>query len=246
MATSRGATPAIPSHRPQPQPHPLSPTTKSFLDTIERVIHPISIARDDLVAATLDPTNNKAAALTYIQVIVSLATLQSAVSDLSRAYINHANTVLNRGPSTLDLGGITSSLLENGLLSGARGLSPGGGGAAGARGAGADTTAGGKKKRKRAPHDPNAPKRALTPYFLYMQHNRASIAEELGENARPKEVADEGTKRWAEMPDEEKQVFILIYFTQLPFTQHTFLLIIYTITKSSPLPRSGKNSTPTT
>ncbi|QSS56941.1 hypothetical protein I7I53_05303 [Histoplasma capsulatum var. duboisii H88] len=59
-------------------------------------------------------------------VIVSLATLQSAVSDLSRAYINHANTVLNRGPSTLDLGGITSSLLENGFLSGGRGLSPGG------------------------------------------------------------------------------------------------------------------------
>ncbi|PGH19109.1 hypothetical protein AJ79_00143 [Helicocarpus griseus UAMH5409] len=178
-------------------------STHSLVDSIERAIHPLSAARHELTAATEDPNNQTA--LTYIQVIVSLATLQSAVSDLSRAYINHANTVLNRGPSTLDLGGITSSLLENGLLSGGRGLSPG------AR----PDTAGGKKKRKRAPHDPNAPKRALTPYFLYMQHNRANIARELGENARPKEVADEGTKRWAEMPDNEKKVWKDLYAANL-------------------------------
>ncbi|OAX78463.1 hypothetical protein ACJ72_07228 [Emergomyces africanus] len=226
MPVSRGTAPAISPHpHPHPQPYAhhsfLSSSTKSLLDTIERVINPISIARDDLVVATLNSTNNNATALTYIQVIVSLATLQSAVSDLSRAYINHANTVLNRGPSTLDLGGITSSLLENGLFSGARGLSPGGGiaGVAGARGPGGDLTTGGKKKRKRAPHDPNAPKRALTPYFLYMQHNRASIAEELGENARPKEVADEGTRRWAEMADEEKQIWKKLYADNLAVYQ---------------------------
>lgn len=135
--------------------------------------------------------------LTYSQVIMSLATLQSAVSDLSRAYINHANTVLNRG--NLDVGGITSnsitsSLLENGLL-GNRHASPG-----------VKSEAGEKKKRKRAPHDPNAPKRALTPYFLYMQHNRAQIAQELGANAKPKDVADEGTRRWAAMPEAQKEV----------------------------------------
>lgn len=133
--------------------------------------------------------------LTYSQVIVSLATLQSAVSDLSRAYINHANTVLNRAPSTLDLGGITTSLLENGLLGGHRPFSPSG-----------RSDGGGGKKRKRAPHDPNAPKRALTPYFLYMQHNRSKIANELGTSAKPKEVADEGTKRWTEMGQDEKNV----------------------------------------
>lgn len=142
--------------------------------------------------------------LTYRQVIVSLATLQSAVSDLSRAYINHANTVLNRGSFALDpsilsgglTSGITSSLLENGLLSAApRHTSPG-----------AKSEVGEKKKRKRAPPDPNAPKRALTPYFLFMQHNRAQIAQELGPNAKPKEVADEGTRRWAEMPEAQKEV----------------------------------------
>lgn len=63
-----------------------------------------------------------------------------------------------------------------------------------------------KKKRKRAPPDPNAPKRALTPYFLYMQHNRQKIAAEMGGSARPKDVADEGTRRWATMPAEEREV----------------------------------------
>jgi hypothetical protein len=137
--------------------------------------------------------------LTYDQVIVSLATLQSAVSDLSRAYINHANTVLNRSPVNLDTGltsNLTTTLFENGLLGAApRHISPL-----------AKEVPGEKKKRKRAPHDPNAPKRALTPYFLYMQHNRSQIAQELGTNAKPKDVADEGTKRWAEMADGQKEV----------------------------------------
>lgn len=147
----------------------------------------------------LPPAQNE---LIYHQVIVSLTQLQSAVSDLTRAYINHANTVLNRSPTGLDMAvggiasGITANLLETGLLSAPRAVSPG------AR----SETGGEKKKRKRAPPDPNAPKRALTPFFLYMQNNRSRIAEELGDNARPKEVADEGTRRWAEMPDAQKEV----------------------------------------
>lgn len=130
--------------------------------------------------------------LIYSQVIVSLAALQSAVSDLSRAYINHANTVLRGGS-----GGFATSLLENGLLGAGLGQH--------ALAQDAKET-GEKKKRKRAPHDPNAPKRALTPYFLYMQHNRSLIANELGPDAKPKDVADEGTVRWANMSSEEKEV----------------------------------------
>ncbi|EEH47785.2 uncharacterized protein PADG_03869 [Paracoccidioides brasiliensis Pb18] len=205
---SRAATLA-----PPPSLIPPSPFTQSLLDAIFNVSNPITTASHTLNTATkTSPTDPSA--LTYIQVIVSLATLQSAVSDLSRAYINHANTVLNRGPSTLDLGSITSSLLlENGLLGGTRGLSPGRPDALGAGAGGAPVP--GKMKRKRAPHDPNAPKRALTPYFLYMQHNRATIAEELGANARPKEVADEGTRRWAEMTEEEKSIWKKLYADNL-------------------------------
>jgi len=162
-------------------------------------------AKDAIVTVNIDDFTR-----TRDSVIVSLATLQSAVSDLSRAYINHANTVLNRGPSTLDTriaggltSGLTSSLLENGLL-GARFTSPG-----------TKSEGGEKKRRKRAPHDPNAPKRALTPYFLYMQHNRSQIAQELGSNVKPKDVADEGTRRWSEMPEAQKEVWKKLYADNL-------------------------------
>lgn len=165
------------------------------------------------------------AELTCEQVIVGLAALQSAVSDLSRAYINHANTVLNRGPSSIDIGGL-NSLLENGIFpssvaaGGVAGAGAGadadgsGGGLSAAEGGGRAASPGGRSvagtKRKRV-HDPNAPKRALTAYFLYMKHERANIAAELGANARPKEVADEGTRRWGRMPPQEKQVGFVFY-----------------------------------
>lgn len=131
------------------------------------------------------------------QVIVALATLQTSVQDLSRAYIQHANTVLapERG-GTLDAN-LTNILSESGLLASA---------SSAIRPAEAAPEEGGKKKRKRAAHDPNAPKRALTPYFLYMQSARSQIARELGEQAKPKEVADEGTRRWQEMPQSDKAV----------------------------------------
>jgi len=60
------------------------------------------------------------------------------------------------------------------------------------------------KKRKRAPHDKNAPKRALTPFFLYLQTARNSIAEEMGPGKTAKEVQDEGGSRWRAMSDEDK------------------------------------------
>jgi hypothetical protein len=90
------------------------------------------------------------------QVIVALATLQSSVQDLSRAYIQHANTVLTPGKHDvrpIDTN-LTSILTDSGLLSG-RAAEPA---------PVAEAVDGeGKKKRKRTPHDPNAPKRALTP-----------------------------------------------------------------------------------
>ena len=131
------------------------------------------------------------------QVVTGLATLQSAVSDLSRAYIAHTNTILGKGASvsfeqinfTTPLGG------ENGLFS-ARAATP----------ATAPEQPVEGKKRKRAPHDKNAPKRALTPFFLYLQNQRATITQELGENCTAKEVQDEGGKRWREMAQKEKDV----------------------------------------
>ena len=64
------------------------------------------------------------------------------------------------------------------------------------------------KKRKRAPVDPNAPKRPVTAYFLYMKTHRPKIQEELGPGVSAKDVADEGTRRWNAKTKEEQHVRI--------------------------------------
>lgn len=61
-----------------------------------------------------------------------------------------------------------------------------------------------KKERKKRTHDPNAPKRPLTPYFLYMQTARPIIAKDLGEDAPKRAVQEEGQRRWAVMTGAEK------------------------------------------
>ncbi|KAJ4137455.1 high mobility group protein [Fusarium equiseti] len=62
-----------------------------------------------------------------------------------------------------------------------------------------------KKERKKRTIDPNAPKRPLTPYFLYMQHARSIIANDLGTEAPKGAVQEEGQRRWAHMGPHEKQ-----------------------------------------
>lgn len=135
------------------------------------------------------------------QVVTGLATLQSAVQDLSRAYIAHTNTVIGKGPgSSLELLNLTNPLgVDESLFRVAATPAPGA----------VTDGEGGKKKRKRAPHDTNAPKRALTPYFLYMQTARQLIASQMKPGYKAKEVADEGTRRWAAMPKAEKDVSLI-------------------------------------
>ncbi|KAJ5085999.1 hypothetical protein N7532_010770 [Penicillium argentinense] len=126
--------------------------------------------------------------------------LHTYIADLSKAYLDHANNVMNGESATIDLPAVPAALSGFNFDLGLHPTSPG-----------AKSEAGGPKKRKRAPADPNAPKRALTPYFLYMQHNRKSIAADLGDNARPKEVADEGTRRWQKMSDSEREIYKQMY-----------------------------------
>jgi hypothetical protein len=61
-----------------------------------------------------------------------------------------------------------------------------------------------KKERKKRTHDPNAPKRPLTPYFLYMQTARPIIANDLGQDAPKGAVQEEGQRRWSAMTPGEK------------------------------------------
>ena len=130
------------------------------------------------------------------KVVTGLATLQSAVQDLSRAYIAHTNTVIGKTPgSSLELLNLAGPLGGENVIFGNRAATP------------APNVEGGEnKKRKRAPHDKNAPKRPVTPYFLYMKTARGEIAKEMTPGHSAKEVADEGTKRWLTMPPKEKQV----------------------------------------
>lgn len=134
-----------------------------------------------------------------------LMALQSYIADLSKAYIEHANSVINGGPATIDMPAMPVGMPTHFDL-GLRATSPG-----------AKSEAGGPKKRKRAPVDPNAPKRALTPYFLFMQSNRPQIAQDLGPTAKPKDVADEGTRRWQTMDAKEKEVSSLLGISRTRF-----------------------------
>lgn len=163
---------------------------------LRRILDLTTTLAHNSVVVACDPSQYK---LTVSQVVTGLATLQSAVQDLSRAYIAHTNTVLGRAPgSRLELMSLTNPLGDNGLL----------GQSAATLAAG--TEAGdGKKKRKRAPHDKHAPKRPLTPYFLYMQTARPIIRTELPSDHAPKDVADEGARRWAAMDVDEKGVCYL-------------------------------------
>lgn len=61
-----------------------------------------------------------------------------------------------------------------------------------------------KKERKKRTHDPNAPKRPLTPYFLYMQTARPIIANDLGTDAPKGAVQEEGQRRWSTMNPHDK------------------------------------------
>ncbi|KAK6201765.1 hypothetical protein LQW54_009424 [Pestalotiopsis sp. IQ-011] len=64
-----------------------------------------------------------------------------------------------------------------------------------------------KKERKKRQHDPNAPKRPLTPYFLYMQTARPIIASDLGQDAPKGAVQEEGQRRWAAMGPDDKNAW---------------------------------------
>ncbi|KAI9719455.1 MAG: hypothetical protein M1812_003526 [Candelaria pacifica] len=138
-------------------------------------------------------------------VVTGLATLQNAVQDLSRSYIAHTNTVLGRPLGTpLSL----PPLDENSILN-LRTDKP------------ADKTEVGeskdskddkdikeekKEKKKKRARDPNMPKRPLTAYFLYMQSARSIIDKDLP-GAKPGQIAEEGTRRWKQMTNQEKQLW---------------------------------------
>ena len=97
-----------------------------------------------------------------------------------------------------------------------------------------------KKEKKKRIHDPNAPKRPLTAFFLFMKTARGVIATELGPEAKPKDVSETGTARWGAMSPGSKRVCdnFLDYINYI----NTSTLHVLVLTWS----RSGKTTTKTT
>jgi hypothetical protein len=150
-------------------------------------------------------------------VVTGLATLQDAIQTLSSAYIKHTNAVLGEHGAGLDVDSALARLGDNPLLRLGefnRVASP-------AFKAVAPLESPVEKKdvkeKKKRQHDPNAPKRPLTPFFLYMQTARPIIATELGPDAAKGAVSAEGTKKWGDMEKDDKQLWTNLYRENLKF-----------------------------
>jgi hypothetical protein len=145
--------------------------------------------------------------LIWEKVVTGLATLQDAIQTLSSAYIKHTNAILGDHAGQAEIDSSLSKLGDNPALLGdlQRAPSP----AAKLVAAASVDPASDKKERKKRMHDPNAPKRPLTPFFLYMQTARPIISNDLGPDFAKGAVSTEGTRRWGTMDAEDKQVRLL-------------------------------------
>jgi hypothetical protein len=127
----------------------------------------------------------------------------------------------------MDVESALSSLGDNPLLGGLGGLRA----ATPAKSPAGET----KTQKKKRAHDPNAPKRPLTPYFLYMQTARPIIAEDLGPDVAKGAVSTEGVKRWNAMAVADKQASLhSIYCYQILLTPvHSYGQMPTTTTSNS-------------
>ncbi|KAK8043640.1 hypothetical protein PG993_006070 [Apiospora rasikravindrae] len=127
-----------------------------------------------------------------------LSTIQELLKDFASDYLRQSNMLLGE-PTSLDNVPALQTLAR--LDQAAVGFAP----PVGAEVAVPPVEE--KKERKKRQHDPNAPKRPLTPYFLYMQTARPIIATDLGNEAPKGAVQDEGQRRWASMNPDEKMAW---------------------------------------
>lgn len=137
--------------------------------------------------------------------MTSLTTLQSAIGDLLRAYLNHTTSVLG-GVSGSEVNAITAlDAVTANILTNARPGATEEPSAPLPALTGADVKPI-KKKKQRRRKDPNAPKAPPTAYFLYAQSARTGIKEDLGPDAKGNAVTEEASRRWNALSDEEKEV----------------------------------------
>lgn len=107
---------------------------------------------------------------------------------------------------------------------------------------------GGEEKRKRkrkAPKDPNAPKKAMSSYLIFSNKFRSKVKEEHPEMT-PKDVSVELGRLWREMSQEDKQVgwnFGCPPFDAFaPYYRYMLMKPTYCVRNINPLPVSTKNT----
>lgn len=121
--------------------------------------------------------------------------LNGAIENAVKAYINHTNSVTD---SSEALSHENLNVLNN-LMTIAHAASPD-------NAKEEDVTEKGKRKRKSKPKDPNAPKRPLTAYLLYLEDKRPEIQKDLGEGQKRGDISAEGTRRWHGLDEAAQQV----------------------------------------
>jgi hypothetical protein len=140
---------------------------------------------------------NKQDANKYLQTLGRLKTIQQLIKSFADDYLRQTNLLLGLPTTAEDLSyneplaNLEASLAALGSIPAPQPVAP--------------PQEEQKKERKKRTLDPNAPKRPLTPYFLYMQTARPIIAADLGSGAPKRAVQEEGQRRWATMGGVEKQ-----------------------------------------
>jgi len=120
-------------------------------------------------------------------------TLNGAIEGAIKAYITHSNNVLE-GKEALSheslnvLNNVSQQVAQTGAnIKAEDEVKP-------------------KRRRIAKPKDPNAPKRPLTAYLLYLEEMRPTIQQDLGEGQKRGDISSEGTRRWHTLTPEQQQV----------------------------------------
>ncbi|KAF2758791.1 hypothetical protein EJ05DRAFT_364113 [Pseudovirgaria hyperparasitica] len=135
------------------------------------------------------------------RVVNGLSSLQVAIASLLNAYLEHCKLVAGDAyPNPQFDANMFGNPLGQQPLIDTTGL-----------------TKGGKKKKEKKIRDPLAPKRPLTAAFLFSMKARPIVKGDLeknlvaGEKLGPNAVNEEVTRRWNELPEEQKEMWRIEY-----------------------------------
>lgn len=174
------------------------------------------------IATNNAATNDASIAYSYNQVIASLHNLQAGlihvqhgITDLLSNYRKHCASVLGDEegeiPPFNDVAAVAASVMEAGRTAAEevkQVVAP--------VDKAVEVNKSKKRKREKKEKDPNAPKKPLTAAFLYHQNARPIVKADLEAALPPGAIMEknavqvEVNKRWAELPEENKEVSLAV------------------------------------